>query len=147
MALLSRDNILAVTTFKKELVSVPEWGGDVYIRVMTGAESDVFTEMILAHEEQHGNNRLPHLKAVLAILTVCDDQGGRIFDMNDLDMLLSKESNALSKIFDVSRRLNGLTPDTQDEITKNSASDQSNDSGTSLLSPLGDDPSPNGSVS
>ncbi len=140
--LLNRDTILANVTLKKELVEVPELGGSVYVRAMTGAESDVLTEMVLAHEARTGNNRLPHLKAIMAVLTVCDEHGGRLFDMADVDMLLTKEGTALSRLFEVARRLNGLNPEDEEALLKNSASNQSNDSGLSLPS-LSDEPSPN----
>jgi len=36
MAILSRDAILGSDDLKKEVVSVPEWGGEVVIATMTG---------------------------------------------------------------------------------------------------------------
>ena len=146
--LLGRDQILAIRTLKKELVPVHEWGGEVYVRVMTCAENDMLTELVLEHEARTGNNRLPHLKAVMAVLTVCDEDGGRLFAMADVDMLLSKEGTALSRLFDVARRLNGLSPDDDGESQeKNFETTQSDASGLSLPSPSVDAPLPNGSRS
>ena len=146
MAFLSREDIMAIVSVKKESIDMPEWGGSIFVRAMSGAESDILTDLILAHEEKTGNNRLPHLKAIMAILTVCDGDGGRMFDMNDMDMLLSKDGGALTKIFEVARRLNGLTPDSEETITKNSeGGDQPNGFGISLPLSLADVPLPNGS--
>jgi hypothetical protein len=39
---LTRDSILNAKDLKKELVKVPEWGGEVYVRCMTGSERDAF---------------------------------------------------------------------------------------------------------
>ena len=38
MALLSKEQILKSDDLKSEIVAVPEWGGDVKVRVMTGTE-------------------------------------------------------------------------------------------------------------
>ena len=47
MKLLSRDEILAASDLTKELVEVPEWGGSVYVRAMTGTERDSYEESVL----------------------------------------------------------------------------------------------------
>jgi sporulation-control protein spo0M len=129
MPLLTRDQI-AKTTLKAELVPVPEWGGEVYVRVMSGTESDAFLDLLYDHETAHGNTRLPHLKAVLACLTVCDAQGTRLFSLEDLELVCGLDSAALNRIFEVARRLNGLNPDSEEALTKNSESAPSSVSGT-----------------
>ena len=39
---LNREAILAAEDLPRELVEVPEWGGAVYVRALTGAERDQF---------------------------------------------------------------------------------------------------------
>ena len=136
MAFLSREDIMAIVSVKKESVDMPEWGGSVFVRVMSGVESDTLTDLILGHEEKTGNNRVPHLKAIMAILTVCDEDGGRLFSMTDIDMLLSKEGNALTRIFEVARRINGLSPDAEEDAEKNSENVPTSGSGIVLLPSL-----------
>ena len=40
MALLSRDDILNADDLTIETVAVPEWGGEVNVKTLTGAEKD-----------------------------------------------------------------------------------------------------------
>jgi hypothetical protein len=42
MAILNREAILGAVDLKKELVKVPEWGGEVYISMMTGEARDAW---------------------------------------------------------------------------------------------------------
>ena len=43
MNILSKDAILAADDLPRETVHVPEWGGDVYVRTMSGTDRDAFT--------------------------------------------------------------------------------------------------------
>ena len=40
--MLNREAILSSVDLPKELVSVPEWGGDLYVRTLNGTERDAF---------------------------------------------------------------------------------------------------------
>jgi hypothetical protein len=40
MALLSRDDILNADDLTIETIAVPEWGGEVNVKTLTGAEKD-----------------------------------------------------------------------------------------------------------
>ena len=42
MPVLSRDEILAADDIQIELLEVPEWGGSIFVKGMTGAERDRF---------------------------------------------------------------------------------------------------------
>ena len=44
--ILSRDQILSVNDRKTEVVTVPEWGGDVIVSVMSGEQRDAYESMI-----------------------------------------------------------------------------------------------------
>ena len=39
---LTKDQILEANDLQSESVTVPEWGGDVLVRTMTGADRDAF---------------------------------------------------------------------------------------------------------
>ena len=112
---LDRAAILAARTLKKELVPAPEWGGDVFVRVMNGLERDMLDDLLVKH-----NNQLPNLRATLVCLTTCDEDGGRLFDLKDVDAVSEMDGNVLHRLFLVARRLNGLDPEAAETITKNS---------------------------
>ena len=128
MALLTRDAILQVQDLPTERVHVPEWGGDVLVRALTGAERDRFEQSIV---EQRGNStrmNLQNIRAKLVALTVVDEQGNRIFKDEDVKWLGNKSAAALDRIFEVAQRLSGLRDEDVEELAKNSESDLSDDS-------------------
>ena len=51
MALLTKDQILAVADIEYRTVAVPEWGGEVRIRSMTGADRDAHEMWLTSRPE------------------------------------------------------------------------------------------------
>ena len=119
MSTLKRDDILEVQDIGVELVSVPEWGGDVYVKGMTGTERDQF-EASVVETRGRGNTRikLENIRAKLVALTACDEKGERLFTSKDTEALGKKSAMALQRVFEVSQRLSGLTPADVDELAK-----------------------------
>ena len=83
-------------------VDVPEWGGVVHIRVMTGMERDAF-------EGQFTKNRYTNLRAYLAVCCCCDATGEDLFKPEDVAELGKKSGVALERIFNECAKLNKLT--------------------------------------
>jgi len=121
---LTKDQILRADDLPREQVDVPEWGGSVFVRTMTGAERDAFEQSIA---DDSGRN-LANLRARLAVLAVVDADGERLFADSDALSLGNKSAAALSRIFNVAQRLNALTNADVEELEKNSAAGQSADS-------------------
>lgn len=132
MAFLTREQILAAPDEQREIVPVPEWGGEVMVRGLSGRGRD---EMEAAVVMQNGRNtRVNHvnLRAKLLVRTVIDPESRQpLFNSNgDVKALGEKSAAALQRVFDVAQRLSGMTASDVEELTKNSASDQSDDSGS-----------------
>lgn len=128
MALLTRDQILKAQDLPTEDVSVPEWGGTVRVRALTGAERDAFEQSIVEQRGRSTRMNLQNLRAKLVALTVVDEEGNRIFSDSDAKLLGKKSALALNRVFEVAQKLSGLTSEDVEELTKNSESDQSEDS-------------------
>lgn len=128
MAILTRDAILQAKDLPKELVAVPEWGGEVYVRALTGAERDSFEQSMLEQKGKSSKMNLKNVRAKLVALTVVDEDEKRLFSDDDVKFLGNKSAAALNRIFEVAQRLSGLRPEDVEELTKNSESDQSEDS-------------------
>ena len=128
MALLTRDAILQVQDLPTERVHVPEWGGDVLVRALTGAERDRFEQSIVEQRGKSTRMNLQNIRAKLVALTVVDEQGNRIFKDEDVKWLGNKSAAALDRIFEVAQRLSGLRDEDVEELAKNSESDLSDDS-------------------
>ena len=98
--ILTREQILASQDLKKERVPVPEWGGDVFVRVMTGTERDAFEETIFK-----GGGSNIGTRARLAALTMIDEKGQRLFTDEDVQVLGEKSAPALDRVYTASIRL------------------------------------------
>ena len=128
MKILSRDAILTASDIITEIVEVPEWSGSVRVRGLTGAQRDRFEASMVKLRKGKQELTLENLRAHLAVLSVVDEQGCPMFDQADIEALGNKSCAALQRIWDVARRLSGLSDEDVEELTKNSESDQSDDS-------------------
>jgi len=128
MKLLTRDAILQAQDLPTQDVEVPEWGGTVRVRALTGAERDAFEQSIVEQRGKSTRMNLQNVRAKLVALTVVDENGNRIFSDADAKLLGQKSAAALNRVFEVAQKLSGITPEDVEELTKNSDSDQSEDS-------------------
>jgi len=125
--LLSKDAILAANDLQYEDVHVPEWGGTVRVRALTGAERDAF-EAKMAEARQKGmalGAALHNFRAKLVVRCIVDEQGKRLFSDDDAKALGTKSGAVLDRLFDVARRLSGMNEDAVEEAAKNSVTGQS----------------------
>jgi len=118
--LLNRETILAHKSLKSELVSVPEWGGTVRVRELTGAERDLY-EAALVRMQKGGKHSLTmdNARARLVSLSVIDEKGSRIFTDADVVRLGNLSSTGLSTVFDVAARLSKITAEDMEELAGN----------------------------
>lgn len=114
---LSRDEILGKRRGKVEEIKVPEWGGTVFVREITASERDAFEAGSL---DKKGGARMANIRARLAVLTLSDSEGKRLFADADTHQLGELPASAMDRIFEASMRLNRLTKDDVDELEKNS---------------------------
>lgn len=117
--LLNRDAILQVQDLPRELVEVPEWGGAIYVRGLTGAERDSFEQSIIDQRGKGVKMNLKNIRAKLVAMCVVDEQGNRIFRDEDAELLGQKSAAALNRIFEVAQRLSGLRSEDVEELAGN----------------------------
>lgn len=128
MALLTRDQILGADDLLFEDVPVPEWGGTVRVRGLSGAERDDFEAGVVQVKGKKTSMNLRNLRARLVALAVVGADGKRLFADSDVRALGHKSAAALQRVFEAAQRLSGLSDEDVEELTKNSDSDQSDDS-------------------
>lgn len=110
--ILGRDEILAAADRPIVLVDVPEWGGAVFVRSISGAERDAF-ELSWAADKTN-------IRAKLAAVCCCDESGDPLFDhADDIAALGDKSGAALDRVFDAATKLNKFTDKDIDELEKN----------------------------
>lgn len=120
MALLSRDAILNAKDRATKDVDVPEWGGSVRVRTMSGTERDNWEGTIAAMTDKSGKlTKFDNLRAKLVALTVVDGEGNRLFKDDDIKALGKKSAAALDRVFAAAQSLNGMSNADIEELTKN----------------------------
>ena len=116
---LSRSDILKAEDLPTEEVAVPEWGGSVLVRGLTGRERDLF-EVSMAKRE--GKQMVPDVNNVRAKLVAwccVDDDGEFVFDQaGDVEALGEKSGAALNRVYEVAARLSGLSDEDVEEMVK-----------------------------
>lgn len=119
---LTKAAILACQDTKIEKVHVEAWGGDVYVRSLTGTERDKFesSNVIKDRKSQTYDVRIENLRARLVVLSVCDEGGNRLFTDADAITLGAKNAAVIAQLYDVAARLSGISKDDIAEIVKNS---------------------------
>lgn len=128
MAILSRDQILGADDIQTEKVPVPEWGGDVYVRGLSGKERDQFESSLVEFRGKHRTLRLQNVRARLVALSAVDDEDRRLFTDADVELLGRKSAAALERVASTAQRLSGLSDEDVEDLSKNSSSGQSDDS-------------------
>lgn len=102
--------------------------GHVFVREMTAKEKNTWelsmTKVLpkIGNQQQETTVTLEDYRAKLAICTICDEQGNRLFDMKpNIIATLSERLSAfnMETIADVASKLNKITKEDQDELIKN----------------------------
>lgn len=102
--LLSKEAIMSCSDLPTEVVEVKQWGGHVKVRGMNAGERDRF-------EEQIRTKGMNNLRALLASMTIIDEEGNRMFSDKEIEKLAGKSAEALDLVVEAASRLSGLTDD------------------------------------
>jgi len=119
MPLLKRDEILAAMDLPTEDVEVPEWGGTVRVRSLTGAERDTFEASVVEMRGKRVETHTDNIRAKLVAAACIGEDGKRLFTEADVEALGGKSASALDRVFGVAQRLSGLTPKDVEDLSKN----------------------------
>jgi len=103
-----RDQILAKDDILKKIVHVPEWGIDIEVRGMTGADRTSILKN--AVDTATGQVDLQVMYPAIVIASCYDPETGEaIFVPEDADALLNKSAIALDLLAQEAMRVGGLT--------------------------------------
>ena len=120
--ILSKSEILECQDMRIKVVEVPEWGGSVRLRSLTGAERDTFEATLVKEVDGKRVPDMENLRAKLLAATIVDEDDRQIFNVYDLAALGRKSAVALDRVFAVAQRLNGMSADAVEDAVKNSDS-------------------------
>lgn len=118
MALLNKNQILTAQDLKTVDVSVPEWGGEVRVKTLTGTERDQYEADSVKIK---GNRRemTGNLRARLIAMCAVDENGQLMFTRADVMKLGQKSAPALERVFEAAANLNGMSEDDVEELAGN----------------------------
>lgn len=119
MALLTREQILAAQDIRYDTVQVPEWGGEVRLRSMTGADRDEYEQWLIANRGPDDRANIRNLRARLVSLSIVDEAGQRLFSDADIEALGGRSSAALDRVAEAASRLNALAQRDVEALAKN----------------------------
>lgn len=99
---------------------IPELDKKFYIRSLTGQEVDAYRSSIMIGKGQNQTVNQRGMRAKLAVLSLGNPDGSRMLTDRDASMVQAWPSRILERIFDRSRKFNGLTDEDTDEEKGNS---------------------------
>jgi len=107
--LLTRSAIFEAVDVVTETVEVPEWGGSVRVRGLTGKERDIFEQNSLRRNKKGDMElNMANMRARLVAFCTVDENGERIFTDDDIAELGRKSAAPLERIAKVAQRLSGM---------------------------------------
>lgn len=129
MALLGRNAILEADDLKTEDVPVPEWGGEVRIRMLTGEQRDEYeASMFEMKKDGTPKQNLVNVRARLVMLCIVNEQGEQMFNRADVKLLGRKSAAALDRVASAAQELNGISDKDIEELAEGFGDDPSEDS-------------------
>jgi len=128
MEYLTRDLILQADDLLVETVEVPEWGGVVRIRGLTGAERDDFEVSVVEQRGKKTRLNMQNFRAKLVVRAAINGDGQRLFSDRDAALLGRKSAAALQRVFEIAQRLSGLSDQDVEELVGNFDEGQSDNS-------------------
>jgi hypothetical protein len=122
VTVLDRGAILAADDSGHEDVEVPEWGGTVRVKAMTGEQRDAF-EVSVTSRDKHGNRLVEgrNVRAKLVARVCVNEKGVRLFSDEDVAALTRKSARALERVFEVGMRLAGMSDEDVASLEGNSS--------------------------
>lgn len=117
---LTRKQILDAPIIVKG-VETPEWGGVTFIRMIPLKE-----RLAISDTETESEEKAIVGKFIIryCLSAICDEKGKRLFLDEDEEILGTKESNVILRIYEEAKDLNG---ENIEDIAKNSGTTQSED--------------------
>jgi hypothetical protein len=128
MALLSKDAILQADDLPTEDVEIPEWGGTVRVRALTGKERDAFEASLQQQRGKEFVRVTANVRAKLVAKCLVGEDGERLFSENEVNALGAKSVAGLDRVFEVAARLSRLSEEDVEELAGNYDAAQSGDS-------------------
>ncbi len=112
----------------RERLVVPELGGDIFVRGMSGKERDKFEEGLRIRKgSKAGQSDLRNYRAQLAVKVIVNEAGERLLADNDADLFGRLPAGVLDRIIAKCTELSGKAAEEIDDLGNDSASQAASD--------------------
>lgn len=119
---LTKDQILNSVSRRYEYVNVPEWGGPIRLRSLTGKERDDFETSMQDQPSRRGGRgkgTTANFRARLIGMCAVDDDGEKLFtNRHEINLLGEQSASALQKVFDVCAAMNGFSDEDVESLVE-----------------------------
>lgn len=117
--MLTKDQILSARDGAVSSIDVPEWGGKIWVKALSGAEREDYQASMVIRKGDRYEADLKYQKLKLLIRCISDESGKRLFSDQDMSALGAKSGLVLNRIYNEAARINGLGDDAVEEEAKN----------------------------
>lgn len=125
---LSRDQILDASDLETKEVEVPEWGGTVLVKALSGRDRDAYEASLMKIRGKEQIPDLHNMRAKLVARAIVDEEGKRLFTDQDINALGLKSAAALDRVHAVIQEMSGLGEGATVDAEENSSAAESGDS-------------------
>lgn len=122
---LTKEQIFSADDRRYEVVDIPEWGGKLRLKSITGVERDAYEKKSLIRKGDQQEVNIMNLRARLVVMCAVDEHGAPVFGPNDVMTLSSKGAAPLARAFEACQRLCGFTDEDVKELEEGFDSAQS----------------------
>lgn len=111
MALLNKTAIFEAEDTETVDVEVPEWGGSLRIKALTGTQRDKYEASLAKLKNGVPVPDMHNARARLVAWSAINEDGSRLFLDSEIMRLGNKNAKALDRVFEAAAKLSGITPE------------------------------------
>ena len=115
---LNKDQILKAIDANTIEMEIPEWGGSILLRGMTGKARNEY-EFWASSQNKSDVADFRGIRERLIISCAVDDNGKPLFTLDEVDELAAKNSEIIDRIHAKCQELCGMSPGSVEEAEKN----------------------------
>jgi hypothetical protein len=117
--MLDRQRVLTADDLPRVEVSVPEWGGTLLVRTMTGAQRARWEDAWSRWQKNAGGDS-GDFYAMLMVHALVNPDGSPMFTEGDIPALSAKSGKVLHQLYRDMARVNGIGAEAVEQAEKNS---------------------------
>jgi hypothetical protein len=104
-----RDSILSALDRKPQPISIPEWNVECFIRAWSATDHNNFLANFSGVSSKDASKVFAlNMDARALILGLADQEGRRLFQDSDLDAILEKKGEVVSRVGQACMKYNGI---------------------------------------